>query len=103
MLPICSEWGRRKERLVETWFNRTPNVDMGERIAEAFRGRYAELKGTGRSADKIFTHLQQYAGTGGDPAQQNAALAVLSYFFERCDIFEDLEKQSDPTDQTHST
>lgn len=95
--------GRRKERLVETWFNRTPNVDMGERIAEAFRGRYAELKGTGRSADKIFTHLQQYAGTGGEPAQQNAALAVLSYFFERCDIFEDLEKQSDPTDQTHST
>ncbi len=83
--------GRRKEALVETWFRRTPNADLGEQIAEAFRGRYAELKGAGRSPDGIFTHLQQYAGTGGEPAQQNAALAVLSYFFERCDIFEDPE------------
>ena len=95
--------GRRKEALVETWLRRTPNADLGEQIAEAFRRRYAELKRAGRSPDRIFTHLQQYAGTGGEPAQQNAALAVLSYFFERCDIFEDLEKQSDIADQTHST
>lgn len=27
--------------------------------------------------------------TGGDPKRQGAALAVLSYFFESCDIFED--------------
>ena len=93
--------GRRKEALVETWFSRTPNADLGERIAEAFRRRYAQLKEGRRSADGIFTHLQQYAGTGGEPMQQNAALAVLSYFFERCDIFEDPEEKSDPTDQTH--
>ena len=43
-------------------------------------------------------HLQHYAGTGGEPKQQNAALAVLSYFFERCDIFEDPEAGSDSTD-----
>ena len=91
--------GRRKEALVETWFSKSPNADLGERIAEAFRRRYAQLKESGRSADGIFTHLQQYAGTGGEPQQQNAALAVLSYFFERCDIFEDPEEAGDSADQ----
>ena len=81
--------GRRKEAMVETWFSKSPNAELGERIAEAFRRRYAELKVNGRPPDSIFTHLQQYAGMGGEPARQSAALAVLSYFFERCDIFED--------------
>ena len=89
--------GRRKEGLVENWFSKSPNADLGERIAEAFRRRYARLKESGRSADGIFMHLQQYAGTGGEPKQQNAALAVLSYFFERCDIFEDPEEEGDST------
>ena len=81
--------GRRKEAMVETWFSKSPNVELGERVAEAFRRRYAELKENDRPPDGIFTHLQQYAGMGGEPARQSAALAVLSYFFERCDIFED--------------
>ena len=93
--------GRRKEALVGTWFSKSPNADLGESIAEAFRCRYEQLKASGRSVDEIFMHLQQYAGTGGEPKQQNAALAVLSYFFERCDIFEDPEEGSDSTDQTH--
>ena len=93
--------GRRKEALVETWFRKSPNAELGERIAEAFRRRYAQLKESDRSADEIFMHLQQYAGSGGEPKQQNAALAVLSYFFERCDIFEDPEDENDSTDQAH--
>ena len=81
--------GRRREALVAAWFRKNRSADLGERIAEAFRRRYARLRGSDRSPDQIFGHLQQYAGTGGDPGRQAAALAVLSYFFERCDIFED--------------
>ena len=81
--------GRRKDGLVATYFRKNPRPDMGEHIAEEFRNRYARLKGQGRSSDEIFAHLQQYAGMGGTPTRQGAALAVLSYFFERCDIFED--------------
>ena len=84
--------GRRKEALVETWFNKSPNADLGERIAEAFRRRYAQLKQSEMLPDQIFMQLQHYAGMGGEPKQQSAALAVLSYFFERCDIFEDPER-----------
>ena len=94
--------GRRKEALVEIWFSRSPNAELGERIAEAFRRRYTQLKESGISADAIFSHLQQYAGSGGEPKQQNAALAVLSYFFERCDIFEDPEEGHDSTYQAHT-
>lgn len=94
--------GRRKEALVETWFRKNRRPDLGERIAEAFRRRYAQLKVDTRSADQVFGHLQQYAGMGGKPPRQAAVLAVLSYFFERCDIFEDPEEGNDTADQAHS-
>jgi hypothetical protein len=32
----------------------------------------------------------------GEPSHQGAVLAVLSYFFERCDIFEDVLKDAIP-------
>ncbi len=81
--------GRRKEHLVSRYLSSTVRIEIGERIAEAFRRRYAQLKGQGYSPDVIFGNLQQYAGASGEPTRQDAGLAVLSYFFERCDIFED--------------
>ena len=68
---------------------KSPRPDLGERIAEAFRTRYAELKAYDLPADSIFKHLQDYAGMNGEPKRQGAALAVLAYFFDSCDIFED--------------
>lgn len=81
--------GRRKSALVDTFFRKSPRPDLGERIAEAFRVRYAELKAYDLPADTIFKHLQDYAGFNGEPKRQGAALAVLAYFFDCCDIFED--------------
>jgi hypothetical protein len=81
--------GRRKSSLVDTFFRKSPRPDLGERIAEAFRMRYAELKALDLPADTIFKHLQDYAGFNGEPKRQGAALAVLAYFFDSCDIFED--------------
>jgi len=94
--------GRRKEALVEAWFKKDSQADRGERIAEAFRHRYAQLKENGRSPDQILGHLQEYACVGGEPKRQTAALAVLSYFFERCDIFDDPETRHDSADEAHS-
>lgn len=81
--------GRRKEHLVSKYFASTIRVEIGERIAEAFRRRYANLKEQGHSPDLIFGHLQAYAGATNEPRRLSASLAVISYFFERCDIFED--------------
>lgn len=81
--------GRRKERLVQSLIDSQSNPQQGERIAQTFREKYAQLKALGLSPDSIFHHLHRLVGTSGTPQQMAAGLAVLSYFFERCDIFED--------------
>lgn len=85
--------GRRKEALVGRYFDSHPSPELGEKIAVAFRRRYAELRMQELSPDDIFAKLQQNAGGNGAPKRQTAALAVLSYYFERCDIFEDAEEK----------
>ena len=87
--------GRRKEALVERYFRSAAVPDLGEQIAEAFRSRYAELKTATLPPEQIFTNLQRFAGgMEGPPARQGAVLAVLSYYFERCDIFEDANEEA---------
>ena len=81
--------GRRKEPLVAEFIHKMVWPDTPERIAEAMRTRYQNLKALELPADAIFGHLQDFVGMTGEPKRRAAALAVLSYFFERCDIFED--------------
>lgn len=85
--------GRRKEALVATLLRDWPTPGFAEELAEGFRRRYAELKALpGITADEIFGSLQDHTRGSeplSDPGHQAAVLAVLSYFFERCDIFED--------------
>ena len=82
--------GRRQERLVERFFEQYPVPNFGEEIAQGFRDRYQALRDEGANPDAVFTELQQFAGgMSGSPEHQAAVLAVMSYFFERCDIFED--------------
>ena len=83
--------GRRREKLVQDFFDAWPDPSFGEDVAEAFRARYQALKAANLSPDQIFGELQSFAGgMKGEPSHQGAVLAVLSYFFERCDIFEDV-------------
>jgi len=91
--------GRRKEALVSALLSGWSDPTFGEEIAEGFRRRYAELKESALTADEIFGELQAFAGgsdVARDPAHQAAVLAVLSYFFERCDIFEDRAEDTQP-------
>ena len=82
--------GRRREPLVEDFIDRYPDPSFGEEVAQGFRDRYRVLRDEGRPAEAIFIELQDFAGgMSGTAARQAAVLAVMSYFFERCDIFED--------------
>ncbi|WP_170346904.1 ABC-three component system protein [Ruegeria atlantica] len=85
--------GRRKVRLVETYFEKAGPVEIGEKIAEAFRDHYAKLKAMQLDADQMFSYLQKFAGVSGEPKRQAAAMAVMAYFFDSCDIFEDPETE----------
>ena len=82
--------GRTKARLVETYFKKAGSADLGEKIAEAFNNRYYELKQETDDADKIFTGLCNFAGNYETTKEQVAVFAILAYFFDNCDIFEDL-------------
>lgn len=82
--------GRRKEKLVQDYLENVRDPSYGESLAESFRGKYNSLKSGNLHANEIFDELRKF--TGGDQFhdsfEQAATLAVLSYFFERCDIFE---------------
>lgn len=85
------QFGRRKVGLVDQYFRKSERVELGEKIAEEFRKRYSDLKSLELPPDQIFMYLQQYAGMSGEPRRQAAVMAVLAYFFDTCDIFEDPE------------
>lgn len=86
--------GRRKEPLVANYMHMMVWPDTPEKIAEAMRNRYQSLKSLGLRPDLIYHHLEQFVGVDGEPRRKAAALAVLSYFFERCDIFEDAKDEA---------
>ena len=87
--------GRGKERLVEDYIDSVRNPEYGESIAVAFRKKYELLKAARLRANEIFDELRIFAGGDHfhDSSKQAAVLAVLSYFFERCDIFENPETE----------
>jgi hypothetical protein len=93
-VEVLLRHGRLKEPLVEQFFNGYPDPDFGEQIAQSYREYYQVLKSQNLPSDDIFRALQVF--TGGQerslPVREAAILAVMSYFFERCDIFEDVKE-----------
>jgi len=81
--------GMRKAPLVAQFLSKWHDETLGERLAEAFRTEYARLRRERRDTE-VFGRLQSWAGGPGmgSPEHQVAVLAVMAYFFERCDIFE---------------
>lgn len=88
--------GRERDRLVEQYFEKHPNPLFGEEVAAAFRAEYQRWRSERLQPDQIFSALQAFAGGSirGDAEHEAAVLAVLSYLFDRCDIFEAAPKEA---------
>lgn len=82
--------GMQRSDLVRQFFRTYFDPTLGDRTADAFRKRYGELKQRGLSPDGVFTELRVFAQGAAvrEPKHEAAVLAVLSYLFEECDIFE---------------
>ena len=83
--------GRTRQGLVEMYLSGMPQDDKPEMIAQAFRNRYGTLRDSGLNADRVFDELWIFTGGehfAAEPDKIPAVMAVLSYFFDRCDIFE---------------
>lgn len=82
--------GMTRAEIVKKYLRGLADQTRYDRVAAAFRQRYAELKAQGFPPDDIFLGLQKFVA--GDeivsPTHQAATLAVLAFFFEACEIFE---------------
>ena len=88
-IAILIKSGMSKAPLVEKFFAQWHDETLGERIAEAFRTEYQRLRPL-HTPSEIFTELRTWAGglDRGTPEHEMAVLAVIAYYFERCDIYE---------------
>lgn len=82
--------GMTKAPLVSDFLDAWHDETLGERLAASFRKEYERLRGT-MHPNLIFDELQAWVGGNqlGPAEHQMAVLAVLAYYFERCDIFEE--------------
>lgn len=75
---------------VQVFFSGYPVPDFADKVAAAFHREYEKLASSGLSSDRVYNELFRFAGgDNGDERRRAAVLAVLSYFFERCDIFKE--------------
>lgn len=79
-----------KASLVDKFFSTWHDETLGERLADAFKTEYRRMRNSHDTPNEIFTKLQTWAGGNqrGTPEHELAVITVISYYFERCDIFE---------------
>ncbi|MFZ4776682.1 MAG: ABC-three component system protein [Terrimicrobiaceae bacterium] len=89
-VAVLIKSGMTKTPLVSDFLDKWHDETLGERLAVAFREEYRRLRGT-EHPNLIFSDLQSWVGGNqlGTAEHQMAVLAVLAYYFERCDIFEE--------------
>ena len=67
----------------------TMDYSFPERLVSGFRREYDRLLLEGIQGDGLFFALQKFASLGSDDmVQMSAGLAVLSYLFHTCEVFE---------------
>lgn len=81
--------GMLKSKLVAQYIEKQPDVDFGERLKKGFVDKYLKLKKAGVGSDELFWDLFEFASNGSPDFKTRAAgLAILTYFFETCEVFE---------------
>jgi hypothetical protein len=75
---------------IEEYYDGRVDVTERDEVASGFRQEYERLRDECADADTIVWRLEQYIlGNRSVPVRQhNAAKAVLTFFFQTCDIFE---------------
>jgi hypothetical protein len=80
--------GMIKTDLVREYLNRNPDVNFSNRLRKGFIEKYQELK-LSTNGDELFYSMLNFAsGSSSEFPNQAAALTVVVYFFQVCDIFE---------------
>jgi len=75
---------------VADYVDQSPDINFGERLKQGFVDKYEQLKNEENMyGDDLFNALFDFScGGNSDFRERAAGLAVLVYFFEKCDVFE---------------
>ncbi len=82
--------GMQGESRVGDYFRDHYDPQRGDEVAAAFAAEYRRLGTLNMAPDDVFTNLRVFAAgpTVLPPSREAAALALLAYLFQRCDIYE---------------
>ncbi|RKX47903.1 MAG: HNH endonuclease, partial [Thermotoga sp.] len=74
---------------VKEYLNKNLDPEFSERLKNGFVEKYLELRTHNLSGDEIFFEMLNFASNGSrDFSSRAAALTVLTYYFEICEVFE---------------
>jgi hypothetical protein len=74
---------------IEDYLNRHPDPSFADKLTSIFVGEYTSLKCDDNEPISIFNALWDFACDGHvDYKYRSAGLAILVYFFEKCEVFE---------------
>lgn len=81
---------RVNEGYITSYFLDHHDPLRGEAVAKVFKDKYNDLKAHGLKPDQIFAELYEFVAGSGNVSvtRQVASHSLLSYLFDRCDIFE---------------
>lgn len=83
------EMGLLKSAMVSDYVNRHPDPRFSKTIKSQFVNKYNELKTSHLDNESIFYELWDFASNNNqDFALRAGSLAILTYFFEICEVFE---------------
>lgn len=74
---------------VKEYLNKNLDPEFSERLKNGFVEKYLELKTENLSGDEIFFDMLNFASNNSSKfSMRAAALTVLTYYFEICEVFE---------------
>ncbi len=76
--------------IVDRYLSGMSNPQHASVIQTQMRSKYEEARGLGHNPDEILGKLLTFVGGDGTPTISAAAYVILTYYFDACDIFENV-------------
>lgn len=77
--------------IVDRYLDQQSNPSNATKVQMSLRNQYLDLKSMGYDPDDLFGALVEFVKDTSSPKANAAATIIVSYFFESCDVFENLE------------
>lgn len=76
--------------VVDRYLSGMSKPQQSSMIQAQMRAKYDETHGLGYNPDEIMAKMLKFVGTDGTPTVSAAAYVIIAYYFDACDIFENI-------------